>query len=175
MFKDYYAILGINYPSDEKEMKFAYRKQAFKWHPDRNIGRSTEEQMKDINEAYTILGNPVSRERYNKEYQIFKQKQGVKKEANTSSTVHSPNSNFYDNNEEFNYTEWQYDYDVKDWSLREDIKNARESAERYVKDFLASLKNDSKVAAKGAWDVFFSYIIAGVIMIIFIFFIQTCS
>ncbi len=175
MLKDYYAILGINYPSDEKEIKFAYRKQAFKWHPDRNIGRSTEEQMKDINEAYTILSNPISRGKYEKEYQIFKQGQKVKEEECTSSTVHSPNNNFYDSNEEFHYTKWQYDYDVKDWSLREDIKNARESAERYIKDFLASLKNDSKVAIKGAWDEVFSYIIAGVIMIILVFFIQTCS
>ena len=55
MFKDYYAILEISFPSDEKEIKAAYRQQSLKWHPDRNIGRNTEEEMKAINEAYAIL------------------------------------------------------------------------------------------------------------------------
>lgn len=175
MFKDYYTILGINHPSDEKEIKSAYRKQALKWHPDRNIGRSTEEQMKDINEAYTILINPISKERYEKEYQIFKQSQKVKEEEYTSSTVHPKYSNHYYSNEESHYTKWQYDYDVKDSSLKEDIKNAQESAERYVKDFLTLLKNDSKVATKGALDEVFPYLLTGIIVAIFILFIQTCS
>lgn len=175
MFKDYYAILRINYPSDEKEIKSAYRKQALKWHPDRNIERGTEEQMKDINEAYTILGDPISKGRYEKEYQMFKQIQKVREKEYTSSTIHSKNSKPYYSNEEFHYTKWQYDYNVKDSSLKGDIKNAQRAAERYVEDFLAALNNNSKVAAKGVWDEVFPYIIVGIIMTIFILFIQTYS
>lgn len=175
MFKDYYAILEVNYPSDEKEIKSAYRKETLKWHPDKNIGRNTEEQMKDINEAYTILSNLKSRERYEREYQIFKQNQKKKEGEFASGSAYSKNNRHYHRNEESCNTKWQYDYDVKDSSLKDDIKNARESAEKYVKDFLESLRNDSKVAAGGTLDEIFPYLLVGIMMAIITFIVQTCS
>lgn len=68
IFKDYYKILGLD---DNKvtvdEIKQAYREQAKKYHPDVNVGNNaSEERFKDINEAYQVLSNGVSKRRYDR-------------------------------------------------------------------------------------------------------------
>jgi curved DNA-binding protein len=64
-FKDYYATLGVNKSSSEKEIKQAYRKQARKHHPDVNPGdKNAEGRFKEINEAYEVLGDPEKRKKY---------------------------------------------------------------------------------------------------------------
>lgn len=45
-------------------LKFGFREQAKKYHPDLNNG--TEERFKDINEAYRILSNPSARRKYDR-------------------------------------------------------------------------------------------------------------
>ena len=53
MGKDYYQILNINRDADEDAIKKAYRKQAMKWHPDKNPdNRATaEKKFKEIAEV----------------------------------------------------------------------------------------------------------------------------
>jgi curved DNA-binding protein len=64
-FKDYYATLGVNKSSTEKEIKQAYRKLARKHHPDVNPGdKNAEGRFKEINEAYEVLGDPPKRKKY---------------------------------------------------------------------------------------------------------------
>jgi DnaJ-class molecular chaperone len=64
-FKDYYATLGVNKSSTEKEIKQAYRKLARKHHPDVNPGdKNAEGRFKEINEAYEVLGDPEKRKKY---------------------------------------------------------------------------------------------------------------
>lgn len=68
IFKDYYKILGLETNKvTADEIKQAYREQAKKYHPDVNVGdRISEERFKDINEAYRVLSNNVSRRRYDR-------------------------------------------------------------------------------------------------------------
>ncbi|MCI8482324.1 MAG: DnaJ domain-containing protein [Clostridia bacterium] len=68
IFKDYYKILGLeNNKVTQEDIKQAYREQAKKYHPDVNIGdRISEERFKDINEAYRVLSNHVSKRRYDR-------------------------------------------------------------------------------------------------------------
>ncbi len=65
--RSYYKTLGIARTATQEEIKKAYRRLAFEHHPDRNMGDpSAEEKLKEINEAYAVLGNPELREQYGK-------------------------------------------------------------------------------------------------------------
>jgi curved DNA-binding protein len=64
-YKDYYKILGVERNASKEEIKRAYRKLALKTHPDRNPGnKKSEDQFKDINEAYQVLSDAEKRSRY---------------------------------------------------------------------------------------------------------------
>uniref|UniRef100_A0A8C6TTR2 DnaJ heat shock protein family (Hsp40) member B4 n=1 Tax=Neogobius melanostomus TaxID=47308 RepID=A0A8C6TTR2_9GOBI len=64
MGKDYYKTLGISKGATEDDIKKAYRKQALKWHPDKNKSPVAEEKFKEIAEAYEVLSDPKKREVY---------------------------------------------------------------------------------------------------------------
>ncbi|MEN6440758.1 MAG: DnaJ domain-containing protein, partial [Syntrophobacter sp.] len=50
--KDYYHILEVDIQATPREIKEAYRRLAFQYHPDRNSGDpGAVEHMKNINEA----------------------------------------------------------------------------------------------------------------------------
>ena len=74
MFIDYYSILNVDHKANSEVIKKAYRRESFKWHPDKNPGNDTIREMQQINEAFLILGDPDARQRYDKEYTLFKQK-----------------------------------------------------------------------------------------------------
>jgi DnaJ-class molecular chaperone len=64
--KDYYKILGVPEKASQAEIKKAFRKLAFQYHPDTNPGREQEaaERFKEINEAYGVLGDENKRRNY---------------------------------------------------------------------------------------------------------------
>ena len=63
--RDYYEVLGVGRTASEQEIKSAYRKQALKYHPDRNEGdKDAEERFKEAAEAYSVLGDSDKRQRY---------------------------------------------------------------------------------------------------------------
>jgi curved DNA-binding protein len=65
--KDYYKILGIGKDATQEEIKSAYRRLALLNHPDRNRGDTeAEERFKEINEAYIVLGDKETREKYDR-------------------------------------------------------------------------------------------------------------
>tara|TARA_Y100000817_G_scaffold271700_1_gene230470 strand:+ start:120 stop:1247 length:1128 start_codon:yes stop_codon:yes gene_type:complete len=62
--KDYYEILGVSKNANDDDLKKAFRKLAFKYHPDRNKDEGAEERFKEINEAYQVLSDSDKRARY---------------------------------------------------------------------------------------------------------------
>lgn len=63
--KDYYHMLGIERTASSEEVKNAYRKMAMEYHPDLNQDKpGCEERLKEINEAYGILGDEGKRRQY---------------------------------------------------------------------------------------------------------------
>ena len=62
---DYYADLGVSKNASADEIKKAYRKLAFKYHPDQNPGdKAAEEKFKKITAAYDVLGDEEKRRQY---------------------------------------------------------------------------------------------------------------
>jgi len=45
--------------ANDAELKNAYRKQAIKYHPEKNPSPDAEEKFKDIAKAYQVLGDSV--------------------------------------------------------------------------------------------------------------------
>lgn len=62
----YYDLLGISSDADEATIKRAYRKQAMKWHPDRNPDNleKAEEKFRDVAAAYEVLVDGDKRKLY---------------------------------------------------------------------------------------------------------------
>jgi len=64
---EYYEILEISRDADSGAIKKAYRKQALKYHPDRNQGdKEAEEKFKLVNEAYQVLSDPQKKATYDR-------------------------------------------------------------------------------------------------------------
>lgn len=75
--RDYYEVLGVPRDASQEEIKKAYRRLARKYHPDANPDDpSAVEKMKEINEAYEVLGNPEKRAKYDQFGHMGEQAQG---------------------------------------------------------------------------------------------------
>ena len=64
--QEYYEILGLSNNASADEIKKAYRRLAMQYHPDRNHGKEewANEKSKEINEAFSVLGDPEKRRQY---------------------------------------------------------------------------------------------------------------
>ena len=66
-FKDYYAILGVSKTASADEIKKQFRRQALKYHPDRNQGnKAAEAKFKELSEAYEVLSDSEKRSQYDR-------------------------------------------------------------------------------------------------------------
>uniref|UniRef100_A0A673BB84 J domain-containing protein n=1 Tax=Sphaeramia orbicularis TaxID=375764 RepID=A0A673BB84_9TELE len=63
----YYDILKVSPSATQSQIKSAYYKQSFIYHPDKNAGSEEAKQMfAEISEAYTVLGNITLRRKYDR-------------------------------------------------------------------------------------------------------------
>lgn len=64
---EYYDLLEVAQTASADEIKKAFRKQAMKYHPDRNPGdKEAEQKFKAINEAYEVLKDEQKRAAYDR-------------------------------------------------------------------------------------------------------------
>lgn len=172
MFIDYYAVLDIDETVTFEEIKSAYKKQALKWHPDRNFGVDTTQKMQAINEAYLILKDTEARERYNYEYQRFKQFKtrfrGSTKEKSQQKT---------ENNEKYAEKEssddnYQYsNFEIIDEILKRWINNAKQQAVELAKQSIKDFKDITKVGLENSINGCLGAIIVQIIIGLFFIFI----
>lgn len=69
---DFYQLLGLDRSADSTQIRAAYKKLAFTYHPDLHPGDlQAEEMFKAINEAYHTLSDPVKKSRYDARLNSF--------------------------------------------------------------------------------------------------------
>lgn len=68
MARDYYSTLGIARTASQEEIKKAYRRLAHEHHPDKG---GDEKKFKEINEAYSVLGDLEKRQQYDQFGRVF--------------------------------------------------------------------------------------------------------
>jgi curved DNA-binding protein CbpA len=138
MFIDYYALLGIPSNASTEEIKKAFRRKAFEWHPDRNISEDAKEMMQLLNEAFLILKDQEARNRYDEEYQKF-QESKWKSEINRDSRD-------ADTKEDYKHES----YNIQDEQLKQWIINAKAQAAELAMRTIEELKGVIGAGASGA-------------------------
>lgn len=72
MQPDLYDLLEVARSANDDELKKAYRKQALRFHPDRNPGdKEAERRFKEVTYAYKVLSDPVKRVQYDRFGRVF--------------------------------------------------------------------------------------------------------
>lgn len=64
--KDYYAVLQVDPRADTEVIEAAYRRLSRKYHPDVSGDPGAGRRMRDLNEAYEVLGDPKRRAAYDR-------------------------------------------------------------------------------------------------------------
>jgi molecular chaperone DnaJ len=64
--RDYYEVLGVPRDASGEDIKKAFRKLAFQYHPDRNRDDGAADKFKEINEAYEVLSDADKRSSYDR-------------------------------------------------------------------------------------------------------------
>jgi curved DNA-binding protein CbpA len=172
MFVDYYAILDINENATQDEIRAAFKRQALRWHPDRNAGVNTTVQMQQINEAYLILKDNDARLRYDQEYQRFKEFKKVR--VRQTQDERKEENNYQHNTRDKSDDGYAYqEYKVEDDLLKKWMSNAKRQAVDLAAQAIDDIKKMTYVGARAAVQeairaVLGYFIMALVISIIFI-------
>lgn len=61
---DPYMVLGVGRQASQKEIQRAWRRQALKFHPDRNPSAEAKSRFQELQEAYELLSDPVRKRQY---------------------------------------------------------------------------------------------------------------
>jgi len=73
---EYYDLLGVTPEFTDTDLKKAYRRQAMKYHPDKNPSPEAEEMFKNVSKAYQVLSDPNLRAVYDKNGKTMADKEG---------------------------------------------------------------------------------------------------
>ena len=132
---DYYQFLNVSNQASSQEIKYAYRKLAQKFHPDRYKAHDAEDKMKFLNEIKDILLSEIKRSEYDEQLRSFIT---FKKRQESQYSSKSQGEKFSREKAEHNARE-----DAKKSAREKAEHNAREDAKKSAKDnkhiFLSSL------------------------------------
>jgi hypothetical protein len=64
---DYYKILQVDSEAEPEVVTAAYRRLAAKYHPDVNPASDASDRMRDLNQAYAVIGDAAKRSEYDRQ------------------------------------------------------------------------------------------------------------
>lgn len=64
--RSYYQYLGVARGATQDEIKAAYRRMSAAYHPDNNNGTADAEMFARVQDAYSVLGDPETRARFDR-------------------------------------------------------------------------------------------------------------
>lgn len=155
MFVDFYKLLEVPIDATNAEIVRAFKNQAKKWHPDKNIGIDTTERMKLINIAKYILCDEEARELFNIEYKKFVKFEQKKQECSQSNNEDSAQNV----NEE---------YEIEDENLTKWIENARKQSIIHLQNMLLEFRDSSYIGFYTFIDLALKGIIISIIYILIV-------
>lgn len=165
MNKNYYDILQINKNASPEIIEKAYKTLAKKYHPDlqpEENKKQAEEILKDINKAYEVLSNPISKAEYDstlkenyiseEDYEnLYNQNEVLKSKLNniyqqekniTNRNINNQNINYQKNNINDNLKKQEEFFakqQAENLKYQEELQKAREKA--YHDAYIQDLKN----------------------------------
>lgn len=77
-FKDYYEVLQVHPKAEDEVIEAAYKRLARKYHPDSNQSSDATRIMQNINEAYEHLKNPIKRNIFDREREVYIQSKAAR-------------------------------------------------------------------------------------------------
>jgi len=93
---DLYAMFGVKQGCTGKELKTGYKKKALQWHPDKHSHKPPEEKkrveqtFKELQEAYSILTDPFTKDLWDQGYdtEAIKERVEMQKRREEQSAQH---------------------------------------------------------------------------------------
>ncbi|WP_187271138.1 J domain-containing protein [Neolewinella aurantiaca] len=163
-FIDYYHILDITPSATTEEIGVAFKRQAIKWHPDKNPGTDTTERMQRINEARLILTDEDARRRYDAEYNRHVREDS----ANSRTTAGRGGASYQASRQGVT------DDDLARWmenARRQSVDLARQTA----KDFAGMSKVAAKEGAKAFGMHMAGYVLSGLFFMLLFAMMNGCN
>ena len=160
MFKDYYQILDILQNSSQEEIKIAFKKQAILWHPDKNLDIDSTEQMQNINEAFLILKDIDARERYDVEFNLYRN--SINNQEKEEQFTHERNNA-------------STEYVVNDEILNNWMNNAKKQSVDLANQTIKDFKKIARDEVNGTKKSIINQIIGTIVFFIIISLVGTCK
>lgn len=68
--RDLYQLLQVDPAAEQVVVQAAFKRLAFKYHPDKNPSADAHQRMQELNDAYAIISDPARRAAYDRQRQI---------------------------------------------------------------------------------------------------------
>lgn len=135
-----YEVLEVSENASDEVIEKAYKVLVKKYHPDLQTDsqkKYAEEKMKEINEAYDILGSPEKRKEYDekmfKERELAREKEEQNIVKNNFEQVHTNTNNNANYNNKLNYERQRQEYEKR--LKEEEYKQRKKMQENLNKEY----------------------------------------